>query len=306
MARGAGARRTRPAAYSQGVSGDGAGGGGATTALSVRYLISRERDFRVRPRQVTDGRPVPVIASESIASAAGGASVLPLDVGDADLDVAVAATAARFPTVHGDFVIADRDVLETALNAAAPGVAVADEVWLDGPPGRDSELRDAAPVPVSVVSRSALEDRLRADPVSRASSLALVAGALVALALALAGILLAVALDLRDEAAELFELEALGVGPAGLARHVWLRTAAVVAVGLVGGLVTGAAIALLVTDVVAVTANATSAEPPLRLAVSWPALLGGLLLFVVVTLGSAALLARSAFRAPAPQRAELA
>jgi hypothetical protein len=305
VARGPEGATTLPVDYGKWVGPDGAGGGGSRRLLTVRYLLSRERVFRIRPRQVTDGRPVPVIASASLAAGAGGA-VLPLAVGNAVVDVEIAATASRFPTVRGDFVVADRDVLETALNASAPGVAVADEVWLDGRPGLEQELRGAAPVPVHVTSRSALERRLRADPVARASSIALVTGALFALALALVGIVLAVALDLRDEAAELFDLEALGFGPAGLARHIWLRSLAVVVVGILGGLVTGAALALLVTDVVTVTTGLAEAEPPLRLVADWSILAGGLAAFAGLALASAALLARSAFRAPAPERTDFA
>jgi hypothetical protein len=291
--------------YRDWVRPDGSGTGGSRRSLKLRYLLTQERPFRVRLRQPTDGHPVPVVASTSLAEAVGEGATLPVDVGDAEIDVIVAATAKRFPTVRGDVLVADRDALETALNASAPGVAVADEVWLEGPSGQEDQLRRAAPVPVSVVSRTAVEERLRADPVSRSSSISLGAGVLVSLALALAGVLLAVAIDLRDEAAELFDLEALGLTPNELAKHVWLRALAVVVLGLIGGLVTGALIALVVTSVVALTANATSAEPPLRLAADWIVLVAGLATFAAVTLASVVLVARSAFRAPVPARAKL-
>lgn len=291
--------------YRDWVRSDGAGAGGSRRSLTLRYLLTQERAFRIRPRQPTDGHPIPVIISSSLGAAGGEGTVLPVEVGDAEIDVSVAATAERFPTVRGDVLVADRDALETALNAAAPGAAVADEVWLEGPAGEEERLRHAAPVPVTVVSRVAVQERLRADPVSRASSISLGTGVLVALALALAGVLLAVAIDLRDEAAELFDLEALGLTPSGLARHVWLRAVAVVALGVAGGLAAGALIALVVTNVVALTANATAAEPPLRLTVDWVVLAVGLVAFAAVALASVMLLARSAFRAAAPARAEL-
>ena len=305
VARGADGNRPLAIDYRDWVRPDGSGAGGTRSALTLRYLITRERAFRIRPRQPTDARPVPVIASAPVAEAAGEGAVLPVRVGDAEVEVAIAANAARFPTVQGDFLVADREALETAVNAAAPGAAVADEVWLEGTTGQAERLRRAAPLPVSVVSRADVEQRLREDPVARASSLSLIAGVLVALALALAGVLLAVAIDLRDEAAELFDLESLGLAPSGLARHVWLRSLAVVVLGLVGGLLTGAVIALVVTDVVQLTANATAAEPPLRLVTGWPALTVGLAAFVAVTFAAVLLLARSAFKAAAPLRAEL-
>jgi hypothetical protein len=304
LARGPQGLRPLAVDYRDWVRPDGSGTGGSRSSLTLRYLLTQERPFRVRLRQPTDGHPIPVIASTSLVDAVGEGATLPLDVGEAETDVLVAATARRFPTLRGDFLVADLDALETALNASAPGAAVADEVWLDGPQGEEQELRRAAPVPVSIASRVAIEERLRADPVSRSASISLGAGVLVALALALAGVLLAVAIDLRDEASELFDLEALGFGPSELARHVWLRALAVVALGIIGGLLTGALIALVVTNVVELTANATEAEPPLRLAVDWIVLVGGLVVFAAVTLASVVLLARSAFRAAVPARAE--
>jgi hypothetical protein len=120
--------------------------------------------------------------------------------------------------------------------------------------------------------------------------------------LAIVGLLLALSVDARDDDAELFDLEALGVEPAGLARHLWLRSLLLLAAGLVGGLATGATTAQLVSDVVATTANATTAEPPLVPVPDWPLLTATLVGFALIALGTSALLARAQFRAPAPDR----
>ena len=289
--------------YRDWVLADGsAGSGGSASSVRIRYFLSQERRFRIRPRQPTDGRPIPVIASRSLADAAGDADVVPIRVGLAELRARIVATAERFPTLRGDFLIADRTAVDTAANAVVPGTAVPDEVWLRGPPGEARELRAAAPLPVRVSSRDALERELRSDSVSRGVSLALVAAALLAAALAIVGLLLTIAVDVRDNRPELFDLETLGVDPTGLARHVWLRLALVLGVGLVAGLLTGVAMAFLVTDVVAVTANLTEAEPPIRTVVNWPLLAAGLALFAVGALVAAALLARAQFRGPAPDR----
>jgi predicted lysophospholipase L1 biosynthesis ABC-type transport system permease subunit len=288
--------------YRDWVASDGSGGGRSASELGIRYFLTQERAFRLRPRQPTDGRPIPVIASRSIADAAGNAAVLPVRVGQADVSVRIAATAERFPSLSGDFLVADRTALETAANAASPGAAVAEEVWIRGGPGAEPALRRAAPTPVAVTSRRGIEDRLRADPVSRAVSIALLVTALVAAALAVLGVLLTVSVDAQDEQTELFDLEALGAGPARLARHLWLRLAVVVAVGTAGGLVTGLAAGLLVTDVVDVTANVERAEPPLVAVVEWPLLVAGLAAFAAIALGAASLIAVAQFRAPAPER----
>jgi hypothetical protein len=292
--------------YRSWVSSDGRGAGGSRERFPIDYLLSQERVFRIRPRQPTDEEPIPVIASRSLADAAGSQRVLPIRVGSAEVDVRIAAVAQRFPTLSGDFLVADRTAIETAANASVPGSAVADEAWLEAGPGADGRLRSHAPFPVRVSSRRALEESLRSDPVSRAASIALLAATLLAAGLALAGLLLAAAVDARDGSAELFDLESLGYDPADLSRHLRLRSTAVLAAGLLGGLVTGALASLLVTDVVAVTANATPAEPPLVTVLPWGLLAAALVAFTVLALVLVALLARRPFRAPAPARPESA
>ena len=63
-----------------------------------------------------------------------------------------------------------------------------------------------------------------------------------------------------------------------------LRTLAVAAVGVVGGIATGAVLAALVLSLVRVTANLAAPQPPLALTVDWR----------VVVLGAVALLAAGA------------
>ena len=194
----------------------------------------------------------------------------------------VAAVAERFPGAREDFVVADRRLLGTALNAARPGIAIPNEVWL----GADTEEQRAelaaelgrAPYNVLTVdSRAELEQSLRNDPLARGTLLTLLAAALVALGLALVGVLLGVVSDVRDERGELQDLEAQGARPALLRRVVRLRSLVVVVVGVGGGLATAALLGLLVVDLVAVTADARATELPLRTAVAWPVLGAALL-----------------------------
>jgi hypothetical protein len=198
--------------------------------------------------------------------------------------------------VSGDFVVADGGRLETALNSAVPGSALADEAWVAGPTGLGPELQEAGPVPVRVSSRRALEAGLRADPLARGSLLILAASAAAALALSLLGLALMVAVDLRDEDGELFDLETQGLGPPGLRHHLQLRAAVVVLVGLVGGLVIGAVLALAVLKALAVSANSTEPVPPLRLELDWALLAVAFAGFIALTMGVAGFLTRTAFR----------
>jgi hypothetical protein len=237
-----------------------------------------------------------VLASSSLARAAGSSGVLPVYVGTASINVRIAATARLFPSLSGDFVVADRSRLETALTAAVPGSALADEAWVEGGPSLAASLADAAPVPVRVTSRRAREAELRDDPLARGSLLVLAAAAAAALALSLVGLALTIAVDLRDEAGELFDLETQGMGPVGLRRHLRFRALAVLAAGLVGGLAIGVVLTLAVVEALAVSANSTDPVPPLVLAPGWGALLLSLGMFVALALVAGALQTRAAFR----------
>ena len=188
------------------------------------------------------------------------------------------------------------------MNAAVPGSALPDEAWVEGAPGLTQQLARAAPGPVRITSRRARESELRDDPLARGSLLVLAAAAVVALALSLGGIALTVAVDLRDEAGELFDLEAQGMGPAALRNQVRLRAGTVLLAGLVGGLVIGTALTLVVLKSLAVSANSTEPVPPLVLAPDWRTLAVGWGLFVVLTLVVVALLTRAAFRGEGAMR----
>jgi hypothetical protein len=263
-------------------------GGGVT----LRYTLSEQLTSRFRPRQPSDAGPLPVLASPSVAAAAGEGGRLPLRVGGEQIVARIAGVVRAFPGTRGDFVVADGALLGAALNAERPGAAVSDEVWIGTP--TESRRRQVAaalhrpPYSVlSVTSRAGLERSLRRDPLARGALLTLMAGAVVALALALVGILLGAVSDLRDERGDLLDLEAQGVRPATLRRIVRLRSAVVALAGLGGGVAAGALLSRLVVDLVALTANARAAELPLELALDWRVLalavsLCGLLASVLV------------------------
>ena len=268
------------------------GVGGIRSHLSrngvrLRYFVTNDVVSRFRPKQPTDQSPVRVIATAPLAQLADRNGLLPLQVGGEPFVGRIVATARRFPTLSADFVLADREALSTALNADAPGSAVVDEIWLSAPSGRDEERMKA------VLSRSAfagLETSFRGDlraeldrePVARASILALLVATVVGFVLAVAGLALALTTDIRDERAELFDLEAQGATPALLRRHLRLRSLGVLGFGTLFGLGLGAILSTIVVDVVRVTAGGLFPEPPLLLSFDWPLLLGAIGLFVLV------------------------
>jgi hypothetical protein len=253
------------------------GADGAT----ITGTLSESVTSRFRPEQPSDEQPLSVIASPGVAAAAGSGGDLALRIAGEQVVARVSAVAERFPGAGADFVVADRTLLATALTTARPGLAVANEIWLGAPTGEARERLAAAlsrsPYDVlAVESRAELERSLRDDPLARGTLLTLLAAALVALGLALVGILLGVVSDVRDERGDLDDLEAQGARPALLRRVVRLRSLVVVSVGLLGGLATAALLGLLVVDLVTVTADARATELPLRTSIAWPVLAAAL------------------------------
>jgi hypothetical protein len=255
----------------------------ADGGVTLQGTISEQVASRFRPSQPTDEDPVLAIASPGVAAAASPGGELALRIAGEQVTLRLAAVAERFPGTRDDFVVADRELLSTALNATRPGSAVANEVWLGAPDenGRDALAGRLAAPPFDVLaleSRAEIERSLRYDPLARGTLLTLLAAALVALGLALVGVLLGVVSDVRDERGDLDDLEEQGARPALLRRVVRLRSLVVVGVGLAGGLVTAALLGVLVVDLVAVTADARATDLPLRASVTWPVLavaLGG-------------------------------
>jgi ABC-type lipoprotein release transport system permease subunit len=184
------------------------------------------------------------------------------------------------------------------------------EVWLRlRDPGAAAEVdRALAAKPfdvLSIQSRRALEADARRDPIAHGTLLALTVAAIVALGLALAGILLTVLGDLRDESGELLDLEAQGASPSLLRRIVRLRALTVAAAGLLAGALAGLALAAVVTDLVGLTARATAPEPPLVLDVDALVVAAAVVVYALAAAGLILLATRRAFSAPAPPRAEV-
>lgn len=236
----------------------------------LRFLLSNEAaNPRFQPAQASDSGPPPVVATPDLAAAAGSGGIIPLRLPGGSVLVRVVGTIRRFPSVSGEFVLGDERTLFVAMNAASPGTAVPNELWLGGPDDLGARLERPPFTALSVSSRTALEDRLRADPLARGSLAALTGAAIVAFLLALVGLAVLLAGDARDERRELFDLETQGAGPGTLRRHLRLRAVLVAGLGLLGGLAAAALLAVLAVDLVTLTAGASLPEPPLAVAVDW-------------------------------------
>jgi hypothetical protein len=286
----------------------GTGGAELRPGGAVRYTLSNTVATRIRPRQPVDDGPVPVLATPRLAAAADERGLLPLQVAGEAVTVRVAAVVRRFPGVDGQAVIGDPDALAGAVNVARPGGARLNEIWLavdERAVGAVEHVLGETPFDVlTVQSRRALEADARRDPIAHGTLLALAVAALVALVLALAGILLTVVADLRDERGELFDLEAQGAAPALLRRVVRLRGLVVAATGLAAGALAGLALAAVVTDLVGLTARATAAAPPLVLDVDGVVVAGAVGLYAAAATGLVLAATSRAFREPAAGRPE--
>jgi len=280
--------------------------GGARFGLT----LTNEVDTYLRPRQPTDGFALPAVVSPRMAQLAGPDRLLGVVTNGEPILFRVAEVAHRFPGVAesdtSDFVVADRPSLETALNASAPGSGFPTELWLDVDSSRraavEARLRKTPFTALTISSRANVEHSLRHEPVARAALAMLEAAALTAVLLALLGLVLGVVSERRDDAAELFDLEAQGVAPASLRRQLRLRASMAGLAGALGGLATGLVLSLLVVRFVELTANATAPEPPLVVSVNWLALLVAAAVAGLLAAALVALATRQAFRGAVPER----
>jgi hypothetical protein len=289
------------------VARGGSLGGGRTARVS--YTFDTGQTVLVRPRQATDGRPLRVIASSSVAAAAGPGGRLVLDFGVGRVPAVVVGVAKRFPAseqIGEGFVVADESRLAVALDGSRPGIGRPTELWIAAPSGSDGEVAHALAKPpfaaLVVASRSAIERRLAADPLARGITLTLAAAALVALVLAVLALWLALSDELGDERGELLDLEAQGVAPQTLRHQFRLRAALLTATALVGGVCLGVLLSRLVLALVRLSAQGATPEPPLRFDPSWSLEAAALLAVAVCSAAVVEVTTRRAFRGEAPGR----
>jgi hypothetical protein len=276
------------------------------TAVRLHVDLASGRSALLRPREPTDGRALPVLVSPDVARGADGGLVA-LQAGDQQLEGRVVGVARRLPGTAdsgGSFVVADESRLQTALDASEPGTGRPLELWLSVPARERGAVAAALRRPpfaaLTVDSRAGLERALRDDPLSRSIAIALGAGALVALVLAVWGLWLTVLGDVEDERGDLHDLEAQGAGPAELRGQLRLRAAILGALGLAGGIALGAVLSAEVVRLLQVSASGAAPVPPLVRQVGWTATGAALAAAVLLGAGLVELTVRRAFREPVP------
>ena len=241
--------------------------------------------------------------------AGGEGGKLALAVGGRQVPVQVAAIVDRFPGTEGEAVIGDIEALRTAVNAQVPGAGRTNEIWLDVPDSEVAAAMAALTRPpfrgVEAVSRLALLDEARDDPLGHGTLLALDSAAIVALLLAALGLALTVLADLRDDRGDLYDLESQGASPLLLRRIVRVRALVIGIAGVLAGAVAGLLLALLVTRVVSVTARASTSPLPLQTSFDLRVVGVAAVAYLLVAALLVALATRGAFRSDrGPVRAQ--
>jgi hypothetical protein len=285
----------------RGWTGSGATAGSGGRALTADYRLSTGAAvLTARSGGPGDeGSPVPVAVDPATAAAARD-GLVDLALSGAAVTARVVAVLPRFPTVTGSFAVVDLGALERLVDVSTPGVAEPGELWLAGPGlGR---LADPPFTQLTVQLRAPLEASLRADPVARGAADLLGWAAAATLLAGAAALILLVAAERYDDAAAEYAWEADGVPPSTLRAALWWRALAVAVPAVPAGILGGVVLATVTARLVAVTATATAARPPL---VAGAGLLPGSLLalaVLAVALAAAAGLAATSLREPLPRR----
>jgi len=272
------------------------------------YTFSQLETLVLRPREATDGRPLRVLASRSIASSAGPGGLLSLAFDDQPVTARIVGVLDRFPTFAAgdDFLVADGSRLSTALDATSPGTGRPEELWLSVPASSaqevDARLGSAPFSRLDSTSRRAVLAGLEDDPLARAIEYTLGIAALLALVTAAVGLWMTLVGDLRDERGDFFDLEAQGVGPETIRAHLRVRILCLLVFGMAGGLILGWVLSRLVVSLVQVSAATVSPDPPLVLEAGWPVALAALALLAAAVIAAVELTTRRALRDDMPLR----
>ena len=288
--------------------------------VSARWTWTREVSQRERVFVLDDPAvPLPALVSEralaALGAEVGGRAAALLGEGFA-VPFAVQASASLFPTLDParGFVVVELARLRSIAGALDAGEAQrATELWIDLddalPLERQRELvalladRDASPLWIlDPVHQAANLEAIASDPTLQASGSGILLLAFAAaLAAALLGFVVTLAMTLRGRVTEFAVLRSLGSSPAGILRAVLLEWGVVLVLGATVGVLLGRHIATLMLRFLEVTEDGARVVPAFAIETDWALVVAGL-----ATLAAAAALALWASWRGALRRADAA
>ncbi|HET6211777.1 MAG TPA: hypothetical protein VFE14_02780 [Micromonosporaceae bacterium] len=277
------------------------------SGLAISYAFAGAR-IVVRAGSAAAAPVLPVLA-DPVTAARAAAGTLQLVVNaNAPFTAQVVGVLPRFPTAGTRFIVADVHALADALDAREPGTGSIAELWLWAPDGQQATLTGAltaAPYDrLRVDLRQVRQDQLASDPLARGAAGLLTSSAVLALLVGLVALVLLVVAERRDESAELYAWESDGVAPGTLRMSLFARAAAIVGIGVPGGLAVGLVLSAVTTRLVTLTAVGTAPTPPLTLSVGAGWIATVLAAAVVVGLAAAGSVAGASLRESLPRRPE--
>ena len=243
---------------------------------------------------------IPAIATQSFLAASNTGVGATVDDSVDGLTVAVHIVAAvhSFPTVtSGGALILDLAAVQQALLSRGLPPAPATSWWLATPGGTPPGLAAVLPGGSSLTSRGQLAAGLLGNPLSAAPQQAVLAVAVAAALLAIAGFFVSIAANVAQRRQESALLAALGVTQRSQAGQLCTQELMLSLPAALAGLLLGGVLTILLVPAVTLTPAATAPVPPALTTFAWAQALG---LAALVVLLPVLVAAATAARIPDP------
>jgi hypothetical protein len=235
---------------------------------------------------------IPAIATQSFLAASNTGVGATVDDSVNGLTVAVHIVAAvhSFPTVtSGGALILDLGAVQQALLSRGLPPAPATSWWLATPGGTPPGLAAVLPAGSSLTSRDQLAAQLLGNALSAAPQQAVLAVAVAAALLAIAGFFVSIAANVAQRRQESALLAALGVTQRSQAGQLCTQELMLSVPAALAGLLLGGVLTILLVPAVTLTPAATTPMPPALTTFAWAQALGlaGLVVLVPVLVAAA-------------------
>ena len=243
---------------------------------------------------------IPAIATRGFlaATSTGVGATVDDSVSGLTLAVHIVAAVRSFPTVtSGSALIVDLSAVQQALLSRGLAPVPATSWWLATGGGTPPGLAALLPAGSSVTSREQLAASLLGDPLSAAPQQAVLAVAIAAALLAIAGFFVSIAANVAQRRQESALLAALGVTQRSQAGQLCTQELMLSLPAALAGLVLGSVLTILLVPAVTLTAAATAPVPPALVTFAWAEALG---LAALVVLLPVLVAAATAARIPDP------